>query len=265
MPGSCDGHQKAHCSATAGAQRVLDTGAADFAERTAALAREALSQGSFSAVSCVGVGSGSARWTEEELRRLELGVVGAFARGCHDAGIAQFCLLSAAGGSARSRSRILAIARNCTGVGDTRMEAKLMKISARNVLPGTVSLVTKGAVNGEIVLSLGGGENFIAIITNSSVDRLGLRPGIEAFAIIKASDVMVGKGLENAKLSARNILAGKIAELNEGTVNSEVGIQLHGGTMLIASITKESVQALNLKEGDAISAVVKASHVMIGV
>jgi uncharacterized protein YbjT (DUF2867 family) len=84
---------------------VLDTGAADFAERTAALAREVLSQGSASAVSCVGVGSGSARWSEEELQRLELGVVGAFARGCHDAGIAQFCLLSAVGGSARSRIR----------------------------------------------------------------------------------------------------------------------------------------------------------------
>ena len=84
---------------------VLDTDAADFAERTAALAREVLSQGPASAVSCVGVGSGSARWSEEELKRLELGVVGAFARGCHDAGIAQFCLLSAAGSSPRSRIR----------------------------------------------------------------------------------------------------------------------------------------------------------------
>jgi uncharacterized protein YbjT (DUF2867 family) len=84
---------------------VLDTGAADFAERTAALARDLLSQGPASAVSCVGVGSGSARWSEEELQRLEVGVVGAFARGCHQAGIAQFCLLSAAGSSARSRIR----------------------------------------------------------------------------------------------------------------------------------------------------------------
>lgn len=84
---------------------VLDTGAADFAQRTGALAREVLSQGPASAVSCVGVGSGSLRWSEEELKRLELGVVGAFARGCHDAGIGQFCLLSAAGSTARSRLR----------------------------------------------------------------------------------------------------------------------------------------------------------------
>ena len=84
---------------------VLDTGAADFAERTAVLAREVLTLGPASGVSCVGVGSGSMRWSEAELQRLELGVVGAFARGCHDAGIAQFCLLSAAGSAVRSRFR----------------------------------------------------------------------------------------------------------------------------------------------------------------
>jgi uncharacterized protein YbjT (DUF2867 family) len=88
---------------------VLDTGAADFAERTAAVARAVLRQGPASAVSCVGVGSGSARWSDEELKRLELGVVGAFARGCHDAGIAQFCLLSAVGSTARSRFRYVRV------------------------------------------------------------------------------------------------------------------------------------------------------------
>ena len=88
---------------------VLDTDAADFAERTTALAREVLSHGPASAVSCVGVGSGSRRWSEEELRRLELGFVGAFAHGCHDAGIAQFCLLSAVGSTARSRIRYVRI------------------------------------------------------------------------------------------------------------------------------------------------------------
>jgi uncharacterized protein YbjT (DUF2867 family) len=84
---------------------VLDTGANNFAAHTAALVREVLTQGPASAVSCVGVGSGSMRWSEEELKRLELGVVGAFARGCRDAGIAQFCLLSAVGSTARSRFR----------------------------------------------------------------------------------------------------------------------------------------------------------------
>jgi uncharacterized protein YbjT (DUF2867 family) len=104
---------------------VLDTGAADFAERTAVLARDALSQGPVSAVSCVGVGSGSMRWSEEELKQLELGVVGAFARGCHDAGVAQFCLLSAVGSAAQSRFRYVRVMGmkedNVRNVGFTRL------------------------------------------------------------------------------------------------------------------------------------------------
>jgi molybdate transport system regulatory protein len=123
----------------------------------------------------------------------------------------------------------------------------------------------KGAVNAEVALSLRGGENVVAVITNPSVERLALKTGTEAFVIIKASDVMVGKGLENAKLSARNVLAGNVAELTEGAVNSEVQIRLAGGSILAASITKESVQALALKKGDGVSAVVKASHVMVGI
>ena len=140
-----------------------------------------------------------------------------------------------------------------------------MKISARNVLPGTVKAITKGAVNAEIVLALRGGESVVAVITNSSVERLGLELGTEAFAIIKASEVMVGKDLEKAKLSARNIVGGRVAALREGAVNSEVEIRLPGGTIVAASITRESVQALDLKVDDAVSAVVKASNVMVGV
>jgi uncharacterized protein YbjT (DUF2867 family) len=83
---------------------VLDTGAADFEMRVADLAREVAAGGDrVSAVSCVGVGSGSAQWTEEQLKQLEVGVVGAFARGVRQAGVAQFCLLSATGADAGSR------------------------------------------------------------------------------------------------------------------------------------------------------------------
>jgi hypothetical protein len=83
---------------------VLDTGAGEFQTRVADLAREIIAGGDrVSAVSCVGVGSGSARWTEEQLKQLEVGVVGAFARGVRLAGVPQFCLLSAVGANAHSR------------------------------------------------------------------------------------------------------------------------------------------------------------------
>ena len=64
-----------------------------------------------------------------------------------------------------------------------------MKISARNVLAGTVQSVTKGAVNAEITLALEGGDTMVAIITNSSADSLQLAAGKPAFAIVKASEV----------------------------------------------------------------------------
>jgi uncharacterized protein YbjT (DUF2867 family) len=83
---------------------VMDTGAPDFEIRVADVTREVAARGDrVCAVSCVGVGSGSARWTEDELKQLEVGVVGAFARGVRRAGVAQFCLLSAAGADPGSR------------------------------------------------------------------------------------------------------------------------------------------------------------------
>src|SRR5258708_13674279 len=83
---------------------VMDTGARDFGIRVGDLASEVVAgRDRVSAVSCVGVGSGSSQWTEEQLKQLEIGVVGAFARGARQAGVAQFCLLSAAGANAGSR------------------------------------------------------------------------------------------------------------------------------------------------------------------
>jgi molybdate transport system regulatory protein len=140
-----------------------------------------------------------------------------------------------------------------------------MRISARNALHGTVASVIKGAVNAEVTVALQGDETIVSIITNPSVDALELQVGKAVFGIIKATDVMVGKNLEGAKISARNVLAGKVADLKDGAVNSEVGIRLPGGTIIVASITKASVEALGLKEGDDVSAIVKASHVMVGV
>ena len=67
-----------------------------------------------------------------------------------------------------------------------------MKISARNVLKGKVVTVTHGAVNSEIVLRLEGGAEVVSIITKDSAEALGLAPGKEAYAVIKASSIMMG-------------------------------------------------------------------------
>ncbi|MBC7323129.1 MAG: TOBE domain-containing protein [Acetomicrobium sp.] len=66
-----------------------------------------------------------------------------------------------------------------------------MKISARNVLKGKVVKVIHGAVNSEITLELPGGQQIVSIITKASAERLGLKEGVDAYAVIKASEVMV--------------------------------------------------------------------------
>ncbi len=67
-----------------------------------------------------------------------------------------------------------------------------MKISARNILKGKIVKLTPGSVNSEITIELPGGARVVSIITNASVENLGLAVGKDAYAIIKASNVMVG-------------------------------------------------------------------------
>lgn len=67
-----------------------------------------------------------------------------------------------------------------------------MKISARNVLKGKVRQLTHGAVNSEVVVELPGGVEVVSIITKHSAEALELAVGKEVYAVIKASDVMIG-------------------------------------------------------------------------
>jgi uncharacterized protein YbjT (DUF2867 family) len=91
-------------------QVVLDTAAAQFSANVSELAQSMVAQGdAVYGASCVGVGKGSLKWSEEELKALEIGVVGGFARGCRDGGIARFALLSAVGSSATSRFRYVRV------------------------------------------------------------------------------------------------------------------------------------------------------------
>ncbi|MBL8258386.1 MAG: TOBE domain-containing protein [Candidatus Competibacteraceae bacterium] len=70
-----------------------------------------------------------------------------------------------------------------------------LKLSARNLLCGTVSDCRKGAVNGEVTLQLAGGKTVTATITNASIDGLALKEGDPAVAVIKSSSVILGVSL----------------------------------------------------------------------
>lgn len=140
-----------------------------------------------------------------------------------------------------------------------------MKVSARNIFAGTVSAITKGAVNAEVLLMLKGGTQIAATVTNGAVENLGLQVGKDAYAIVKASSVIVGTDLDGAKLSARNNMCGTITKLVEGPVNTEVDIEVGEGNTISAVITHGSSVKLGLAVGSKASAIFKASSVILGV
>ncbi|MBN1537537.1 MAG: molybdopterin-binding protein [Anaerolineales bacterium] len=67
------------------------------------------------------------------------------------------------------------------------------------------------------------------------------------------------------KISARNILNGKVKKIVLGMVSAEVVIEVAGGVEVVSVITKESVESLELKEGKEVFAIIKASNVMVAV
>ncbi|HTY78261.1 MAG TPA: molybdopterin-binding protein [Candidatus Bathyarchaeia archaeon] len=68
-----------------------------------------------------------------------------------------------------------------------------MRLSARNIMKGKVLEVTRGATTAHVKIDVGGGIVIFSSITNDAVDALGLKAGDAAYAVVKASDVMVGK------------------------------------------------------------------------
>lgn len=139
-----------------------------------------------------------------------------------------------------------------------------MKTSARNQFLGTVKSIKNGPINTGDTLDIGGGHGLGAAITNDSVQHLGLKPGMEAYALIKAPWVIITAD-DTFKTSARNCLSGSVVHCVEGAVNSEVVIELAGGRLVAATVTNESIRELGLSEGKRASALIKASHVILAV
>lgn len=140
-----------------------------------------------------------------------------------------------------------------------------MNISARNVFKGKITALTDGVVNAEIELTLPGGDKIVAIVTETSVKSLGLAVGGEAVAYVKAPWVMLLSGQPEVHFSARNQLSGKVSALTKGAVNTEVAITLAGGSVVHSVVTNEAVLELGLKVGEPATALIKASHVILGV
>lgn len=141
----------------------------------------------------------------------------------------------------------------------------LMKTSARNQFFGKVTRIVKGSVNAEVELKLSADDKIVSIVTKEGLENLGLKVGREAWALVKASSVILAEDRGDVKLSARNCLRGTVTRVTRGAVNSDVTLTLPGGTSVNAIITNVSLDSMGLKKGSPVCAVFKASSVILGV
>ena len=157
--------------------------------------------------------------------------------------------------------------RKAQGLTDdySLMESIAMKTSARNQFAGTVHALRSGAINDEIELKVLGGLRIVATVTRESRNDLGLEIGTRAFALVKASSILLMVEAGDVRLSARNQLPGTVTRVLPGAVNTEVVLELARGGSVAAVITNHSVKALGLAKGSAATAVFKASSVILGV
>jgi len=137
-----------------------------------------------------------------------------------------------------------------------------MKTSARNQLGGVISKITKGAINSEVELDIGEGVQLAAVITNDAVEALDFKVGEHAFAIVKASWIILATEKPN-KISARNVIKASVEEIITGAVNTEVKLSA-GKKSLMAVVTNDAIADLELKVGDEAYAIFKASNVILG-
>ncbi|HOI16277.1 MAG TPA: TOBE domain-containing protein [Geobacteraceae bacterium] len=139
-----------------------------------------------------------------------------------------------------------------------------MKVSARNAFIGKVVKIVRGEIKSEVTMTIQGGGHIIAIITNESIESLGLHEGSFAYAVIKANSVIIASGDCDLRVSISNKLPGKIINLARHVVTTDVIVELSGGNTISAVIPNECAESLELKEDDRVYAMFNAASVILG-
>ena len=137
-----------------------------------------------------------------------------------------------------------------------------MKTSARNQFITRVVELRHSKVSTLVRLHLDAGQTLVALITRESALSLGLTPGSEVQAFIKASSVILTTE-PRLRTSARNQLWGTVKRIHPGSVNAEVTLEIAGGRTVTALLANESLTALGLEVGSTARAVFKASSVIL--
>lgn len=137
-----------------------------------------------------------------------------------------------------------------------------MKSSARNQFAGKICALKAGVVDFEVRIQVDATCEIVSVITQTSAENLGLQIGMEVYALVKSSSVILLTD-SSVKVSARNQLWGEIVQIHQGPVSAEVVLALPGGKHLCAVVTHDSIDNLGLQTGQQACALFKASSVIL--
>jgi molybdate transport system regulatory protein len=140
-----------------------------------------------------------------------------------------------------------------------------MKTSARNSFTGKVAAIKTGQILSEVELVTPSGYRLVSVITNESLQNLGLVPGSIATAIVKAPWIIIETDPDTTKTSARNRFPGTITKINAGIIVAEVIATLDDGTSIVTLITVPSLANLDLQVGDRTWFLFKSFSVILNV
>jgi len=138
-----------------------------------------------------------------------------------------------------------------------------MQISARNQIQGIVESITVSEVSAQVLIKLKSGNTLISSITKAALLDLDIKKGDELTAFFKSSNVLISTE-NNIAISARNKFEGKVSTIKKDAVNSELVVDIGNGDSVVAVITTNSIDKLNLKKNMPICAIVKSSDIMVG-
>ena len=140
-----------------------------------------------------------------------------------------------------------------------------MQTSAANQLLGKVISINTEGLNSEVVLELDGGDRVAALITPTGLERLNLKIGSSAYAVIGASSVMLMHAKTKLLFSARNYFCGRVIETETGPIGAKLTLQLKSGNIFQAFVSKQTVTELDLKQGEPVCCVFRAIDVLLAV
>ena len=134
------------------------------------------------------------------------------------------------------------------------------QVSARNQINGTVSDVQSGAAMSVVMVSANG-QQIVSAITNQALKELGLKKNDSVVALVKATEAILCKG-DVGKVSARNRFSGRVSEINKGPAMGSVTLDA-AQMKLTAAVTCQAIDDLQLTQGDQVTALFKATEVLI--